>query len=303
MKLLIAISSYRVTDLTIGCLYSLSREYLRVPGTKVMVCENGTGGDAADRLRQVIKENEWDSWVDVLAVYPNRGFTGGTNAAILPSLQSADQPEYVLLLNSDTTVEEHALDTLVSFMDAHPRVGVAGSMLITPEGTVESTPFRFPGIATELDRGLRLGIVSKLLSPWGQILPKQDGPFRAGWVSGASLILRRAMLDQIGLLDEGLYTYFDDIDICLRAARAGWETWYVPESRVVHLGGATTGLTGKRLPTRPPAYWYQSRAGISSRTTVLGTRHSLTRRSSSDTQSGVSGAAFSASPTPIHHMY
>ena len=74
---------------------------------------------------------------------------------------------------------------------------------------------------------------------------------RAGWVSGASLILRRTMLEQIGLLDEGLYTYFDDPDICLRAARAGWETWYVPESRVIHLGGATTGLTGNR-PANPP---------------------------------------------------
>ena len=144
-------------------------------------------------------------------------------------------------------------DALVSFMDTHPRAGIAGSMLIAPDGTVESSPFRFPGIATELDRGLRLGFISKLLSPWGAVLPKQHGPFRAGWVSGASLILRRTMLEQIGLLDEGLYTYFDDPDICLRAARAGWETWYVPESRIVHVGGATTGLSGNRPPTqRPP---------------------------------------------------
>ena len=67
------------------------------------------------------------------------------------------------------------------------------------------------------------------------------------------------MLEQIGLLDEGLYTYFDDPDICLRAARAGWETWFVPESRVVHLAGATTGLTGDRPPVRRPPYWHQAR--------------------------------------------
>src|SRR6202044_382697 len=108
-------------------------------------------------------------------------------------------------------------------------------------------------------RGLRLGIVSKWLSPWSIELPKQAGPLRAGWVSGASLILRRAVLEQVGLLDEGLYTYFDDLDICLRAARAGWETWYVPESRVTHLGGATTGLSGKRAPKRFPPYWHQAR--------------------------------------------
>ena len=60
------------------------------------------------------------------------------------------------------------------------------------------------------------------------------------------MILRRTMLDEIGLLDEDLYTYFDDADICLRAARAGWETWFVPQSRVIHLEGASTGLTGGR---------------------------------------------------------
>jgi N-acetylglucosaminyl-diphospho-decaprenol L-rhamnosyltransferase len=259
MKLLVVIVSYRVTELTIDCLRSLAGEIGRVPGTRVALCENGTGGDAADRLRRAIDENGWDSWVDLTVIYPNRGFTGGNNAVIRPALESDDPPEYVLLLNADTIVQEHALDALVSFMDAHPMAGVAGSMLISPDGTVESTPFRFPGIASELDRGLRLGVVTKLLSPWSLALPKQDGPFRAGWVSGASLILRRAVLERVGLLDEGLYTYFDDPDICLRAARAGWETWYVPESRVTHLGGATTGLSGKRSPKRCPPYLHQAR--------------------------------------------
>jgi N-acetylglucosaminyl-diphospho-decaprenol L-rhamnosyltransferase len=260
MKLLVVIVSYRVTDLTIDCLRSLSGEIGRVPGMRVALCENGTGGDAADQLRRSIVENGWDSWVDLTVIHPNRGFTGGNNAVIRPALDSDDPPEYVLLLNSDTTVQEHALDALVAFMDAHPTVGIAGSMLISPDGTVEATPFRFPGIASELDRGLRLGAVSRVLAPWSMDLPKQDGrPFRGGWVSGASMILRRAVLEQVGLLDEGLYTYFDDLDICLRAARAGWETWYVPESRVIHLGGATTGLSGKRAARRLPTYLHQAR--------------------------------------------
>ncbi len=258
MKLLVVIVSYRVTDLTIDCLRSLAAEIGRVPGSRVAVCENGTGGDAEERLRRAIEEEGWDSWVDLTAIYPNRGFTGGNNAVIRPALESHDPPEYVLLLNADTIVQEHVLDTLVSFMDAHPGVGIAGSMLMAPDGTVESTPFPLPGIATELTRGLRLGIVSRLLAPW-IVLPKRGGPQRAGWVSGASLILRRAVLEEIGLLDEGLYTYFDDPDLCLRAARAGWETWYVPESRVVHLAGATTGLSGARPPIRRPTYWHQAR--------------------------------------------
>src|SRR6185437_9977383 len=259
MKLLVVIVSYKVTDLTLDCLRSLAGEIGRVPGARVAVCENGTGGDAEERLRRAIDEDGWDAWADLTAIYPNRGFTGGNNAVIRPALESDDPPEYVLLLNADTIVQEHALDALVAFMDEHPRAGIAGSLLVSPEGVVESSPFRFPSIATELDRGLRLGIVTKLLSPWGLVPPKPAGPFSAGWVSGASLIVRRAVLEEVGLLDEGLYTYFDDPDLCLRAARAGWETWYVPESRVTHLGGATTGLTGNRPPVRRPPYWHQAR--------------------------------------------
>ncbi len=82
MKLFIVILCYRVPDLTIDCLRSLSREIGRVPGAKVGVCENGTGGDAADRLSRAIEENGWGSWVDLTVVYPNLGFTGGNNLVI-----------------------------------------------------------------------------------------------------------------------------------------------------------------------------------------------------------------------------
>lgn len=260
MKLLIVIVSYRVTDLTIDCLRSLAGEIGRVPGTRVAVCENGTGGDAEALLRRAIDENGWDAWTDLTAVHPNRGFTGGNNAVIRPALESDDPPEYVLLLNADTIVLEHALDALVEFMDDHPKVGVAGSMLLSPGGNEQASPFRFPGIATELDRGLRLGVVTKLLRPWNIVLPKSTRqPFRAGWVAGASMILRRAMLDEVGLLDEGLYTYFDDSDLCLRAARAGWETWFVPQSRIIHLEGASTGIATGRIERRRARYWFEAR--------------------------------------------
>ena len=166
MKLLVAITSYKVTDLTIDCLRSLSGEISRVPDTKVAVCENGTGGTAVAELRRAIEVNQWDSWVDLLDVYPNRGFTGGTNAAMRPALQSDDPPEYVLLLNSDTIVLENSLNILVAFMDNNPTVGIGASMLLSPDGEIQASPFRFPGIMTELDRGLRFGLFSKLLSSW-----------------------------------------------------------------------------------------------------------------------------------------
>ncbi len=258
MKLLVVILNYRVTDLTIDCLRSLAGRIDGVPQARVAVLENGTGGDAAERLRKAIDANGWGSWVDFSAVHPNRGFTGGNNILIRAALASTDPPEYVLLLNADTIVQDRALEALVDFMDGHPRAGIAGSKLVSPDGEVQGSPFRFMGIASELDRGLKLGPVSRLLSPWAVVPPKPLQACAVDWVSGASMILRRKMLDEIGLLDEGLYTYLDDIDICLRARRAGWETWYVPESWIIHLEGASTGVT-RRVVKRAPAYVLQAR--------------------------------------------
>jgi GT2 family glycosyltransferase len=258
MKLLIVILNYRVTDLTIDCLRSLAGRIDRVPGARVALCEHGTGGDALERLERAIDEKGWRPWVDLSEVTPNRGFTGGNNIVIRAALASADPPEYVLLLNADTIVQDGALEALVQFMDGHPRAGIAGSMLLSPEGEVQASPFRFQGIATEFDRGLRLGAVSKILSRWALIPPTPVVASPAEWVSGASIMLRCSMLEDIGLLDEGLYTYFDDIDLCLRARRAGWESWFVPKSRITHLEGASTGIASRVLKRRP-AYWFQAR--------------------------------------------
>ena len=244
MKLFIVVLCYRVVDLTINCLRSLSNEVSHVPGTKVGVLENGTGGDAASRLQRAIDDNNWGSWCKLTAVHPNRGFCAGNNLLIQPALDSDNPPDYVLLLNADTIVLEHALKSLVEFMDDHPQVGIAGSQFLSATGAIQSSPFRFMGILSELDRGLKLGVVSKMLSRWAVSPPTPPMACPADWLSGASMILRRSMLEQIGFLDEGLYTYFDDIDICLRARRSGWEVWYVPESRIVHLEGALNGSDG-----------------------------------------------------------
>ncbi len=259
MKLLVVVLCYKVPGLTVDCLRSLEPEVAGLPETRVAVCENGTGPEAAEEIRRAIDGNGWGSWVDLTVVEVNRGFCGGNNLVIRPALAAADRPEYVLLLNADTIVREGSLKTLVDFMDAHPRAGIAGSQLLSAEGEIQASPFRFTGVASELDRGLQLGFLSRLLV--GELRIDHTKPGKADWLAGASMILRSTMLDEIGILDEGLYTYFDDIDICLRAHRAGWEVWYVPESKIIHLEGQSTGIVGAR-PTKPkrrPAYWFQAR--------------------------------------------
>ena len=263
MKLLVVIVNYRVTDLTIDCLRSLQEEIPRIPGAKVAVCENGTGPEDVRRLQEAIVSNAWDKWAALTAISPNRGFTGGNNVILREAMASDNPPQYVLLLNSDTIVLPGGIESLVRFMDSNPKVGIAGSRLEKPDGEVHVSAFRYHTIANEFDRGLRLGPVSKLLSHWCLTPPPPDHDCAAQWVAGASMIIRREVLEQVGLLDEDYYTYFDDIDYCMRAAKAGWPTWYVPESRVIHLVGCSTKISDpkkEQVNKRRPNYWYQARA-------------------------------------------
>ena len=260
MNLLVVIVSYRVAHLTIDCLRSLSGQIREVPGARVAVCENGTGDDSAERIAGVIRAEGWGDWVSLQAVFPNRGFTGGNNVVLREALRSPDPPRYILLLNADTLVRPGALEALVDFMDAHPRAGIAGSALEDPDGVVRSGAFRFPSVLGVIENTLAFGPASKLLQRWKTSPLPRTTCHTADWVSGASMIIRREVLERIGLLDEDLYTYFDDVDICLRAWRAGWEVWYVPQSVIMHLEGQATGISSHdQRPKRRPEYWFWAR--------------------------------------------
>jgi GT2 family glycosyltransferase len=257
VKLLVVIVNFRVAQLVIDCLHSLVAELASVPSVRVSVCENGTGDDSAKRIQRAIDDNGWQTWCTLTSLEVNLGFTGGNNVVIRPALESSDPPEYVLLLNPDTVVRPNALRALVDFMDHNPRVGIAGSRLEDPDGTPQRSAFRFKSALGALEEGLRLGLVSRLLDRWIVAPPVVHHPAQTDWVAGASMIIRRQVFADIGLLDEGYFTYFDDIDFCFSARKKGWPTWYVPSSRIVHLVGQSTGVNGQ--PKRLPSYVLEAR--------------------------------------------
>lgn len=260
MKVLVVIVNYKVTDLTLDCLASLAPEVASVPGSHVALVENGTSPADAQRLADAIHQNHWSDWVTLTSLPINLGFTGGNNAAIRPALASADPPQYVHLLNADTIVRPGALKALVDFMDQNPTVGIAGSRLEDPDGTPQVSAFRFQNFINEFESNSRWRSLSILFRNFRVGLPIPTANTQVPWLAGASMIIRREVLTAIGPLDEGYYTYFDDIDYCLQAQRAGWPTWYVPNSRVVHLVGRTTGITVKhQRPKRRPQYWFDAR--------------------------------------------
>ena len=105
-----------------------------------------------------------------------------------------------------------------------------------------------------------LGAATRLLSRNVVAPPVKDTAHATDWVAGASMIVRRDVIEQVGLMDERYFLYFEEVDYCRKARRAGWSCWYVPTSRVVHLVGQSTGVTDtKRPPRRVPDYWFASR--------------------------------------------
>jgi GT2 family glycosyltransferase len=257
--LAVVIVNYRTAALVESCLRSLAPQVAALPGTRVVVVDNASGDGSAARIADAIVRDGHSAWAEVLALPDNRGFAAGNNAGLRHLRERASVPEWLLLLNPDTVVRPGALAALLARGRSDARIGIVGSRLEHPDGTPQVSTFRFHSVANQLDEALSLAPASRLLARWALVIPIPDRSRRVDWVSGASLLVRREVIEQVGLLDEGYFLYFEEVDLCLRAARAGWECHYEPESRVVHLVGQSTGVDPSRAVRRVPAYVLESR--------------------------------------------
>jgi GT2 family glycosyltransferase len=155
--------------------------------------------------------------------------------------------ELVLSANPDAIPEPGAVASLRDFMAAHPRCGIAGPRMVYPDGTWQPSRRRFPTIVGTVVRRTPLRLVLPQRRHFHLDESPPDEPVRADWMLGGFLLLRRAMLDELGGFDEGFRLYGEDIDLAYRAMQAGWERWYVPQAVVRHEHKAETD---KRWLTR-----------------------------------------------------
>jgi hypothetical protein len=256
----IVIVNYRTAALAINCLDSLVGEQESVKLLTVEIVDNASADNSAEILSKAIQNHGWTDWVNLINAPENGGFAYGNNIGIRRALQQHPEVAYVLLLNPDTVVRPGAIEVLKSFLMEHPRVGIVGSRLEEPDSTAQVSAFRYPSLASECIDGLRWGMIKRLFADAEIAHPLQDVPHSADWVAGASMMIRREVFDQIGLLDEGYFMYYEEVDFCKRAQQAGWECWYVPQSRVIHLVGQASGInSADTKPKRRPDYVFESR--------------------------------------------
>lgn len=256
-QLLVLIVCYRAADLVIDCLRSLESEIAGIEDGRVIVCENGTGEASVNLLEGAISEHGWGDWVSLRVISPNRGFAGGNNAVLRDVLQWESVPEFVLLLNSDTIVRPGALQALLVGAREHPEAGVIGARLEWPDGEGQLSCFRWLSPISEMLSSARTGLLTKMFHQWEVRIPLSDVPMEPGWLSFACALIRREALEEVGVLDDGYYLYFDDVDYCRRAWEKGWRVLYWPAAHVVHLRGRSNPVKAMtKEGKRRPKYYY-----------------------------------------------
>lgn len=258
LDIAVVIVTYKCAALTLESLASVDAERsttgIRI---RVIVVDNASG-DTKD-LAEAIKSNNWASWVTLVTAPRNGGFAYGNNVGIQRAYDTAT-PAYVYLLNPDAQVRSGAIASLARFLEAHPDVGIAGSSFETRDGSNWPFAFRFPGLMSELLQGMEIGALMRLFDRW--VVPRHMSRVAqpTDWICGASMMIRPSVLARIGGMDENYFLYFEETDFCYRAKQAGFPTWYVPDSRVMHIMGQTTTVTDISAgPRRLPDYWFESR--------------------------------------------
>jgi N-acetylglucosaminyl-diphospho-decaprenol L-rhamnosyltransferase len=181
--------------------------------------------------------------VTLVANWTNPGYGCAANQGF-----AACSAPVVLLLNSDTRIERGALDALRDHLDAHPRAAILGPRILDPDGGLQASCFPDLGSARlmleKTPAGRWMARLPAARNRWLLSTSGHDRPRVVPWVLGAVLAIRRRAFDQVGGFDPSFFLYSEEVDLCWRLRRAGWEIRFAPVAEVVHVGGATARRLG-----------------------------------------------------------
>ncbi len=201
-------------------------------------------------------------WVRLIASEENLGYVAANNFAMKILYDKvSEHPDAIWLLNPDTVANKNTISELLNFLDTHPKAGLIGPRLLNPDGTLQESAFRFPGLLQPMfDFGIlpqRLYFTSlngrySLKSYASQI------PFLVDHPLGAGMMVRTSTINEIGFLDNKFFMYCEEIDWAWRMKKQGWECWLVPKATLIHFGGAST----QQAKPATTAFLWESRARL-----------------------------------------
>lgn len=223
----IVILTWNQRELTLDCLASLTEMDYPANRLQTIVVDNGSHDDTPAAIREQFPN------VTVLENADNLGFAEGNNVGIRHALQGSAQ--YIMLLNNDTIVGHEMLTNLLAVMDQKPEVGIVGPKMLyfDPPDTIWCA-------GNQID--WRLGSSVRLQAGELDTRP-DDNPKSVDFITACGILLRREVIEQIGLLDPRFFIYYEETDWCMRAKRGGWRILYVPKARLWHKVSAAMGTT------------------------------------------------------------
>lgn len=248
VDLSLIILSWNTRDLTLACLGALRRCQAASPMRfEVLVIDNASADDSVEAIRRAHPE------VRLFRNHENQGYARGVNQGLRLA-----RGRKVVLLGSDTEVSPGTLDRMAGFLDENPKVGAVAPRLVNADGSLQRACMRFPDLRTALVYDTPV----EALFPDNRELRRyfykdwsHDQSALVDQPPGTCIMVRREVLDQVGLMDRKLWLFFNDVDWCLRMRRRGFEIAYLHEGTEVlhHLGQST-----KRFPTFP-FEWHKNR--------------------------------------------
>ena len=217
MRLSIIILTWNQRRLTMDCLDSLSTLHADETVELIVVDNASTDGTAeaiaAQYPRAIVLRNEH-----------NRGVAAARNQGL-----KVARGERVMLLDNDTIASPHAIEQMMHYLDTHPTVGLCACRLVDRDGTVQDSAKPYPGL------GIKIRNVLGLQHGPAQFAADADGTLAPTYVIGACQLIRREVIEAVGLLDESIFYGPEDADFCLRATNAGWQVRYLPQVTIMHL--------------------------------------------------------------------
>lgn len=248
LDLTVVVVSWNTRDLLDRSLETLKEDLERTSKsdnleTEVFVVDN----DSKDGSAAMVAEKH--GWATLIANDDNLGFAKANNQVLRQA-----KGLYILLLNPDTEVEPGALKTLIDFLEAHPKAGIVAPQLLNSDGSIQRSCRQFPtftgmlfeliGLSKLFPKGSKMGTTFRAykMLDW-----EHDDEREVDQPEGACLLLRREVLEEVGLLDEGYFMLFEEVDWCYRIKKAGWQIWFTPSARVMHHYGQSIKQVKARM--------------------------------------------------------
>jgi GT2 family glycosyltransferase len=242
VDLSIVIVAWNVRDLVLDCLASIRAAKLGI-SAEVILVDNGSNDFTVEAVSRQFPETR------ILALPENIGFGAGNNRGL-----EVMRGRHAVLLNSDTIVLPGGLEACVRYLDEHPQVGVVGPQLLNPDRTKQNCIHNSPSLVSEI---VGQSLLRRLLPRrYPSKLVDYAAAIEVEAVLGACLFVRREVIEQVGMIDEGYFFFLEETDWCHRIRAAGWRVVHLPDAFVIHLYGESTK---KKTPLRTRIEYYRSR--------------------------------------------